>query len=73
MALSIPTWLVPIAFLAVVWILRVWITNATYNKRHKLPSRVPGLPLFGNSFQMPQTQVEQAPWVQKLAQQYGEM
>ena len=42
-------------------------------RRYTLPNRVPGVPIFGNTFQMPLKAPEQGPWAEKLAQQYGEM
>ncbi|OBT82018.1 hypothetical protein VE02_09812 [Pseudogymnoascus sp. 03VT05] len=40
--------------------------------KYKLPPRIPGgLPLIGNTFQMPPTQ--QGPWAKDLAEKYGEM
>jgi hypothetical protein len=40
--------------------------------KYKLPPRIPGgLPLIGNTFQMPPKQ--QGPWAKELADKYGEM
>lgn len=40
--------------------------------KYKLPPRIPGgLPVIGNTFQMPPTQ--QGPWAKDLAEKYGEM
>ncbi|KAF2795132.1 cytochrome P450 [Melanomma pulvis-pyrius CBS 109.77] len=40
-------------------------------RKYKLPPRVPGIPVFGNTFQIPL--VQQGPWAKKLAEKYGEM
>ena len=45
--------------------------SSTYNAKYKLPPLVPGLPIFGNTFQIPLSQ--QGPWAKKLAEKYGEM
>jgi hypothetical protein len=47
------------------------ITKKLHSSKYKLPPRVPGVPVFGNSFQVPLTQ--QGPWAKKLAETYGEM
>lgn len=38
---------------------------------YKLPPTVPGIPVFGNTFQIPA--VQQGPWAKRLAEKYGEM
>ncbi|PNS18823.1 3-hydroxyphenylacetate 6-hydroxylase [Sphaceloma murrayae] len=48
-----------------------YIQNLRWQSKYKLPPRVPGVPIFGNSFQVPPKQ--QGPWAKKLAEQYGEM
>ncbi|PSK59461.1 3-hydroxyphenylacetate 6-hydroxylase [Elsinoe australis] len=47
------------------------VQDARRKSKYKLPPRVPGVPIFGNSFQVPPKQ--QGPWAKKLAEQYGEM
>jgi hypothetical protein len=47
------------------------ITKKLRATKYKLPPQVPGLPIFGNTFQVPATQ--QGPWAKKLAKTYGEM
>ncbi|KAF7535038.1 hypothetical protein G7054_g5739 [Neopestalotiopsis clavispora] len=42
-----------------------------HGKKYRLPVRIPGIPIFGNSFQLPPTQ--QGPWAKEKAEQYGEM
>ncbi|KAK3312725.1 cytochrome P450 [Apodospora peruviana] len=46
-------------------------TLAQRKKGYKLPPQVPGVPIFGNTFQIPALQ--QGPWAKKLAEKYGEM
>ena len=49
-----------------------WVyTNYQWNTRYKLPPCVPGVPLLGNSLQVPA--VQQGPWAKDLADKYGEM
>jgi hypothetical protein len=53
---------------AIAWhIVRSWIKN----RRYRLPVQIPGVPIFGNSFQVPA--VQQGPWAKALAEKYGEM
>lgn len=40
-------------------------------RKYKLPITVPGVPIVGNTFQIPALQ--QGPWAKRLAEQYGEM
>ncbi|KAF4555597.1 Cytochrome P450-like protein 29 [Elsinoe fawcettii] len=47
------------------------IQDVRWNAKYKLPPRVPGVPIFGNSFQVPPKQ--QGPWAKQLAEKYGEM
>lgn len=47
------------------------ITKKLRATKYKLPPQVPGLPIFGNTFQIPA--VQQGPWAKKLAEAYGEM
>lgn len=42
-----------------------------FNKQYKLPTRIPGIPFFGNSFQLPR--IQQGPWGKAMAEKYGEM
>ncbi|UPK94134.1 hypothetical protein LCI18_005069 [Fusarium solani-melongenae] len=42
-----------------------------HNSRYKLPPKVPGVPVFGNSFQVPP--IQQGPWAKNLAEKYGEI
>lgn len=47
------------------------ITKRLQSSKYKLPPLVPGVPIFGNSFQIPPSQ--QGRWGKKLAETYGEM
>ncbi|KAF2192959.1 cytochrome P450 [Zopfia rhizophila CBS 207.26] len=49
---------------------KLW-QNYQFNRKYKLPPGPPGVPYFGNLFQMPP--FHQGPWAKKLADQYGEM
>ena len=48
------------------WLRRLW-----RGRKYKLPVTVPGVPVFGNTFQIPALQ--QGPWAKRLAEKYGEM
>jgi hypothetical protein len=54
----------------VLFYLSTFLTK-TNTTKYKLPPLVPGIPVFGNSFQVPPTQ--QGPWAKELAEKYGEM
>jgi hypothetical protein len=41
------------------------------SKKYRMPPVVPGLPIVGNTFQIPAAQ--QGPWAKDLAEKYGEM
>lgn len=56
----------------VIALLGGWLSGIVQRKkRYKLPPVVPGVPVFGNSFQVPAKQ--QGPWAKQLAEKYGEM
>ncbi|EXJ93192.1 hypothetical protein A1O3_01749 [Capronia epimyces CBS 606.96] len=59
------------AVAAVVLFYLSTILTKTRSPKYKLPPQVPGIPIFGNSFQVPATQ--QGPWAKELAGKYGEM
>jgi hypothetical protein len=65
----------PIAVSSVAAVLVLIVANLLrryqHGKKYRLPVRVPGIPIFGNSFQLPPTQ--QGPWAKEKAEQYGEM
>ncbi|KAK4938229.1 hypothetical protein LTR10_021302 [Elasticomyces elasticus] len=60
----------PLLLLTLVVVLWKWRANA-YAKKYKLPPRVPGIPIFGNTFQLPP--LKQGVWGMETARQYGEM
>ena len=61
-----------IAFLGTLILIAVWQVNRYVQaRRYKLPPRIPGLPIFGNTFQLPP--LKQGVWAMEMAQQYGEM
>jgi hypothetical protein len=67
-----PHWYLLLSLSAlVVYVLATSITNRTRAPIYNLPPLVPGVPLFGNTFQIPL--VQQGPWAKKLAEKYGEM
>ena len=47
------------------------ITTYQFNKKYKLPPLIPGLPIVGNTFQLPP--LKQGVWGMRMARQYGEM
>lgn len=59
-----------LAVLAIVVVHRV-VSNYLWNKKYKLPPRVPGIPLLGNTFQVPP--MGQGLWGQEVSKKYGEM
>ena len=49
----------------------LWIEYVRIQKKYRFPPLVPGLPLVGNTFQMPAT--DHGPYLKKLGDKYGEM
>ena len=60
-----------VAFLLVISFMVRAIVRHARSKKYRYPNLVPGLPIFGNSFQMPST--GQGPFLEQLAKKYGEM
>jgi hypothetical protein len=60
-------------FLVVVALLIVQraVSSHLYKKKYKFPPRIPGLPIVGNTFQLPGNQ--QGQWGVQMAREYGEM
>lgn len=56
---------------AFVVILQNVVARYRISSKYKLPPRIPGIPIFGNTFQMPILQ--QGQWAQEMAAKYGEM
>jgi hypothetical protein len=47
------------------------VSNHLYNKKYKFPPKIPGLPIVGNTFQLPGNQ--QGQWGVQMARKYSEM
>ncbi|KAG7054384.1 cytochrome P450 [Colletotrichum scovillei] len=61
-----------VSLIGLATVLALWLLRASRrDKGFKLPPQVPGIPVFGNTFQIPALQ--QGPWAKKLAEKYGEM
>ena len=48
-----------------------FITTYLKSRKYKFPPLVPGLPIVGNTFQVPV--LHQGEWAKALAEKYGEM
>lgn len=59
------------ALVTALFIIKRVIQTIRWNQKYKLPPIVPGVPFFGNMFQIPPLQ--QGPWAKQLAERYGEM
>ncbi|KAL6406506.1 cytochrome p450 [Ilyonectria robusta] len=58
--------------IATLIIIGGWLLKSSLQRgKYRLPPQVPGLPVFGNTFQIPA--VQQGPWAKDLAEKYGEM
>lgn len=55
----------------VLYTVSQYVKSRNHASKYKLPPLVPGVPLFGNTFDIPL--VQQGPWAKKLAEKYGEM
>lgn len=55
----------------IVYAILNFVKSKNHASKYKLPPLVPGVPLFGNTFQIPL--VQQGPWAKELAEKYGEM
>lgn len=61
-----------VAITAVALVIAVQIyERIRLDQKYKFPGRIPGIPIFGNSFQIPA--IQQGPWAKEKAEQYGEM
>ncbi|TVY82299.1 Cytochrome P450 monooxygenase patI [Lachnellula suecica] len=61
---------VALAVLAIILVQRI-VSNYLWNKKYKLPPRIPGIPILGNTFQVPPR--AGGLWAREKAQEYGEM
>lgn len=59
--------------LVVFIIARRILHDYLYEKKYRFPPIVPGLPIVGNSLQLPTRVGLQGPYLAKLADKYGEM
>lgn len=57
----------------VLLVLRQLVHDYQYEKKYRFPPIVPGLPIVGNSLQLPTRVGLQGPYLAKLAEKYGEM
>ncbi|KAF5487264.1 Cytochrome P450 monooxygenase patI [Colletotrichum siamense] len=66
------TVIVAVAVTAVALVIATQIyERIRLDQKYKFPGRIPGIPIFGNSFQIPA--IQQGPWAKEKAEQYGEM
>lgn len=57
----------------VLLVVRRLVHDYQYEKKYRFPPIVPGLPIVGNSLQLPTRVGLQGPYLAKLAEKYGEM
>ena len=69
--ISAMQYIVPLLAALVAIVVFYVSTSYRSSRKYKLPPRVPGVPIFGNSFQVPA--VQQGQWAKQLAEKYGEM
>lgn len=62
---------VTFAALSFIFVLGWKINQTIKARKYKLPPRVPGIPIFGNTFQLPP--LKQGEWGIETAKKYGEM
>ncbi|KAH8659246.1 cytochrome P450 [Tricladium varicosporioides] len=65
------TWSTVLVALVAILIVQKVVANYRWHKKYKLPNPVPGIPIFGNTFQLPPMQ--QGTWGQEMTKKYGEM
>ncbi|KAI5920400.1 cytochrome P450 [Camillea tinctor] len=53
------------------WLSWLLFEHVKFSRKYKFPPLVPGLPVLGNTFQIPS--IDQGPYLQKLGQKYGEI
>lgn len=54
-------------------VVRRLVHEYQYEQKYRFPPIVPGLPIVGNSLQLPTRVGLQGPYLAKLAEKYGEM
>jgi hypothetical protein len=60
-----------LAALSIILVLGWKINEYVKAREYRLPPRVPGIPIFGNTFQLPP--LKQGLWGIETAKKYGEM
>ncbi|PNS21541.1 Phenylacetate 2-hydroxylase [Sphaceloma murrayae] len=60
-------------FAIVSWIALSVIRSKVKARKYNMPNRVKGIPIFGNTFQIPVDTCGQAVWATELAKKHGEM
>lgn len=61
------------ACLAIACLLMIYVASErlAWRRKYRFPNPVPGVPIFGNSLQVPA--IQQGPWAKALAEKHGEM
>jgi len=62
-------WLAVLVVIALV--VRLLVQKIAFDRKYRFPAKIPGVPFFGNAFQMPP--VAQGPYLKKIAAEKGEM
>ena len=69
MSASIVYYIAPVALLGILCLQA--LSQYRFNQKYKLPVRIPGLPIIGNTLQIPP--LNQGLWGKAMAEKYGEM
>lgn len=56
---------------AVIFVAAWTMKEKAKARKYRLPPRIPGVPVFGNTFQLPP--LKQGQWGIEMAKKYGEM
>ncbi|CAG8952215.1 hypothetical protein HYFRA_00000955 [Hymenoscyphus fraxineus] len=65
------SWATAVIVLVTVMVVDRLVSNYRWNKKYKFPNRIPGIPIFGNTFQLPA--VHQGVWGNEQRKKYGDM
>ncbi|CAG8972460.1 hypothetical protein HYALB_00001149 [Hymenoscyphus albidus] len=65
------SWATAVIVLVTVMVWYKSVQNYRWNKKYKFPNRIPGVPIFGNTFQLPP--INQGLWGNEKRMKYGEM
>ncbi|KAF4620163.1 hypothetical protein G7Y89_g14658 [Cudoniella acicularis] len=68
---GLSTWQIAVVTVLSIALVQRFVANYTWHKKYKFPNQIPGVPIFGNSFQIPP--IQQGTWGQAQAKKYGEM